>query len=167
MSNERDQPATPDPHDHVATFTYDPCGRPPSSQPGASNTIDYRCGWTGQLPAAQPRKPAASATAPCTPCRRHCFEFRLCGSERQQQSLALDGCRGAAPIAAIERLRAFLTGAGPSAAAASAIGGIEVYLEAGPGGVVCTAQLSDFKAGDLVVVQVDVAVYTLGVPGQS
>jgi hypothetical protein len=46
-----------------------------------------------------------------------------------------------------------------SAAAASAIGGIEVQTALQPGRLLCTAQVSDFAPGDLVVVRVDSALY--------
>ena len=57
---------------------------------------------------------------------------------------------------------AFLIGGGPSAAARTAIGGVEVQSRYDGGGVVCTAQLSEFDPTDLVVVQVELAVYAAG-----
>jgi hypothetical protein len=61
-------------------------------------------------------------------------------------------------VVAMERARAYVTRQG-EAAAPSAIGGVEVHAELGPSGIVCTAQVSDFGAGDLVVVQVEVGLY--------
>jgi hypothetical protein len=42
------------------------------------------------------------------------------------------------------------------------IGGLEVHAELRDGNLVCAAALSDFGPGDLVVVQVEVAVYKTG-----
>ncbi len=57
---------------------------------------------------------------------------------------------------------AFLTGDGAAGAPASQIGGVEVHAGATAAGVICAAQLSDFRPGDLVVVQVDLAVHAVG-----
>jgi hypothetical protein len=62
-------------------------------------------------------------------------------------------------VVAIERLRAYLTRGGEPAAAASAIGGIEAHAKLEPRGLVCTVQVSDLAADELVVVEVEVALY--------
>ncbi len=91
---------------------------------------------------------------------RHCFAFRLCGTETQEQTLALTHFGRSSLIVAIERVRVYLSGA--AAAPVGAIGGVEVHAVLDGRRVVCTAQLSDLPAGDLVVVEVDVAVYVVG-----
>jgi hypothetical protein len=105
-------------------------------------------------------EPSAAARQAGRAVSEHTFEFRLSGSERQEQSWP----RGvaAAPIVAIQRVRAYLTRHGEPAEATSAIGGVEVHAELRGANMVCTAQLSDFGPGDLVVVQVEVAVFEAG-----
>jgi hypothetical protein len=90
----------------------------------------------------------------------HTFEFRLIGTEAQEQTLALGGKAGRA-VVAIAAVRANLTRAGDAAAEVSPIGGIDVRAELRDGQAVCRAGLSEFAATDLIVVQVDVAVYLL------
>jgi hypothetical protein len=93
------------------------------------------------------------------PILTHTFEFRLSSSEGAEESLPLPPY-GPAPsgFVGITSVRTFLTRHG-EAAATSAIGGLEVHAELRQGGIWCTAQLSDFGAGDLVVVQVEVALF--------
>jgi hypothetical protein len=62
-------------------------------------------------------------------------------------------------VVAIERLRAYLSRSGEPAAAAGAIGGIDAHAELDPRGLVCTVQVSDLVADELVVVEVNVALY--------
>jgi hypothetical protein len=109
---------------------------------------------------SQPEYRGEGSKAPQKPIFTHTFEFRLCGSERAEQVVPLPGTRscGAGRIVAIERVRTYLTRQG-EAAAPSAIGGVEAHAELRPSGIVCTAQVSDFGAGDLVVVQVEVGLY--------
>ncbi len=70
----------------------------------------------------------------------------------------------AACFLATTAVRAYLTRTADPAAASSAIGGVEVVAELGAGGIVCRAGLSDFGPGDLVVVQVDVALFDRATP---
>src|SRR5438445_6862790 len=103
MSNERDRSTIPDPYGSVAAFTYDACGR--------LTSVEDRAGCTrwlaGTTDGPVPPRAAGSVGTPCTAasCLRHCFEFRLCGSERQEQTLALADFGSAVLIAAIERVR--------------------------------------------------------------
>jgi hypothetical protein len=79
----------------------------------------------------------------------------------QEQVVPPSGSKSwaAGGVLAIERVRAYLTRQGEAGAATSAIGGVEVHAELREGGIVCTVQLGDFGEGDLVVVQVEVALY--------
>ena len=89
----------------------------------------------------------------------HTFEFRLSGSETEEQAAPISSLAWPSDfIVAIERVRTYVTRQG-EAAAASAIGGVEVHAELRPGGIFATAQLSDFGTGDLIVVQVEVGLY--------
>jgi hypothetical protein len=92
------------------------------------------------------------------------LEFRLCGSEGQTQTIPVPVSGSGSVIVAIDPVRAFLSGGGPAAAARTAIGGVEARAQYDAGQVVCTAQLSEFDPGDLVVVQVELAVYAVGMP---
>ena len=96
---------------------------------------------------------------PALPLARRTFEFRLCGSETQEQSVPAPGPEDGSVVVAVNNVRAYLTGSSDAGASRSAIGGVEVWAERREGAVVCCARLSDFAAGDLVVVQADVAVY--------
>jgi hypothetical protein len=129
---------------------------------GMGRTSTFDCGPTKQEN-GQPQ-PAAhvTPTAGATPLVRRCCEFRLGGSQEQTQTVALDPAPAGKVIVAIERLRAYLAGDGTAGAPASPIGGIEVHAHWCAGQVACTARLSDFRTDDLVVVQVDLAVYAAG-----
>ncbi len=162
MSSERDQSMQPVPPDSVMTCTYDSTGRVTSVQDGPGRTWHYPYTGPGVLSAPPTARPDAAPAAAGTSCQRHAFEFRLAGSETQQQTQALEGLGAGARIVAIERVRAFFTGDGAAGAPASEIGGVEVHAELTAAGVVCTAQLSDFRPGDLLVVQVDLAVHSVG-----
>jgi hypothetical protein len=81
------------------------------------------------------------------------------GAETHVQAVPLDG--GGARVAATA-VDAYLTGATGDSAPASAIGGVDVRAELRDGQVVCTAGLSGFGAGDLVVLRVDVAIFRVG-----
>ena len=72
------------------------------------------------------------------------------------------GLRPAALIIAMHGVRAYLTRTGEPAAAGSAIGGVEVGAELRAGGIVCRVSVSDFGPDDLVVVQVEVALFERG-----
>ena len=89
------------------------------------------------------------------------FEFRLSGSETQEQALPVPGPADRSVVVAVNNVRAYLTGSGETGVPQNTIGGIEVWAECGQGAVVCRARLSDFAAGDLVVVRADVAVYRM------
>jgi hypothetical protein len=165
MNDEHHGGAIPDPHGGVATFTYDACGPVPRG-PVRTNYTTWHSGTGttgGLVPSltAGPNGPPGAAA----PCLRHCCEFRLCGTESKEQTIALDGIGSTGLIAAIERVRAFFTREGASGAPASAIGGVEVHAELRGGALVCAVQLSDFTSQDLVVVQVDLAVYRIGGTG--
>jgi hypothetical protein len=164
MSSEPVRRFEGEPGEAVTTFSYDsrgpitflhPASEPPAHEPTYVTS-------TTSVPARPVRERPG---APATPPLRHCFEFRLCGSESQEQGIALAGMAGAPWIAAIERVRVFLTGQGAAGAPASAIGGVEVHAELRAGRLVCVVELSDFTPQDLVVVQVDLAAYSIdGVP---
>jgi len=151
-----------DPDGAVKTFCYDASAHCLGSVDQAHRTAFV---WDARpidpAEAEQHRAAAAhGAAARRKPIMTHTFELRLCGSEVQEQSVPMSGpqARPSDFIVAIERVRAYLTRQG-EAIATSAIGGVEVHAELRPSGMFCTAQLSDFGAGDLVVVQVDVALY--------
>ena len=143
--------------DRVTTFVYD------SSARGAQGTdhaaIDYigADGFTVAYGDAGAAVPASDAPVVPRPALRHTFEFRLSGSETQEQCWPGDG--PSTGRVAIERMRAYLTRAGEPVAVPGAIAGLEVHAERREPGIVCIAQLSDFAAGDLVVVQVELAVF--------
>ena len=101
----------------------------------------------------------AAAKKQRQPILTRAFEFRLNGSETQEQWLALPegSFQPADSVVTIRSVRASLTRDGK--ASASAINGVEVDAELRPTGIFCTAKLSDFGDGDLVVVRVEVALY--------
>jgi hypothetical protein len=158
MSNEGEGASHTNPVGKVTTFIYD--GRGSLQMQGEQPvTVCYAAGHC--IDPDKPQPAAEPATRP-EPLLRHAFGFRLCGSETREEALPWAGHPPGSCILAIERLRAYVTRDGQSAAPASDIGGVEVHAELQPGRIVCTAQLSDFAAGDLVVVHVDVAVFALG-----
>jgi hypothetical protein len=122
----------------VTTFTYD--GR----KPGATD-----------LPPHGVPGPTASLVLVLS----RSLEFRLCCSEEQQQSVAHGLPSIHVSIATANNLRVYLTQRGDPGAAKASIGGVELWTELRPNELVCVARLSDFTEGDLVVVQVDVAIY--------
>jgi YD repeat-containing protein len=150
-----------DPSGNITTWVYDATGNCLGSldqAPGttfqwdgtASNAAEAeRCPTVAPQGAARRRKPIAT----------HTFEFRLSGSESAEQAAPIAGPLAwpSDSIVAIERVRAYLTRQGE--AATSAIGGVEVHAELRQDGIFCTAQVSDFGAGDLVVVQVEIGLY--------
>jgi hypothetical protein len=89
------------------------------------------------------------------------FEFRLCGSEMQEQSVPAPGPADGTVVVAVNNIRTYLTGSGDAGVSRSAIGAVEVWAERREGAIVCCARLSDFGVGDLVVVQADVVVYRI------
>jgi hypothetical protein len=86
------------------------------------------------------------------------FEFRLAGSETQEQSVPVVGPADGSVVVAVNKVRAYLSSGGDAPAARGAISGFEVWVARREGAVVCCARLSDFAPADLVVVQADVAV---------
>ena len=157
MSNERDSAGNPDPYSATTTCVYDGDGRLRSVQDAAARTVCYRY----ESDRSAPRTPADDSPAPPAgnPPERRSLEFRLCGTEAQQQAFPVEAPAGAALLVAIERVQAFLSGDGPAGATARGIGGIDVHAEIAGGTITCTAQVSDFQPADLVVVRVDLAVY--------
>jgi hypothetical protein len=145
---------------HVATTTYvydgsgsysaERAGMPPGGSDGA--------GMGSGAANAEPGEPRSPGT-PARPPLHRALEFRLTGSEAR--SMPLGPGAPADLILAVERVRVDVTRAG-AAAADGALGGVEIQAELREGVPVCTAQVSDFAAGDLVVVQVDVALYERG-----
>ncbi len=106
-----------------------------------------------------------SARTPAEPRLTHTFEFRLTGAETQEQCVPLAAAlEPAACCLATTAVRAYLTRTADPAAASSLIGGVEVAAELHAGSIVCRAGLSDFGPGDLVVVQVDVALFDRATP---
>ena len=161
MSSEPSNDANRRPHHGVTTFTYDDQGRLRSVRDEMPTS---RYDWpSGKLVVPEPSAgdPPPALTPP-QPVLRHTFEFRLTGSETQEQCLPLaSGLRPAELLLATQAVRAYLTRTGEQAAT-SAIGGVEVGAELRAGGIVCRASLSDFGPGDLVVVQVEVALFKRG-----
>ncbi len=161
MSSDPNNDSITDPMGSVTTHVYDAQGQflynlgddlPPVA------TYDY-CGVPAEsavpihaesLPARTPGQPLLTRT----------FEFRLAGTETQEQCVPLaSGLGPAGLLLTTTAVRAYLTRTADPVAAISAIGGVEVAAELGAGGIVCRASLSDFGSGDLVVVQVDVGLF--------
>jgi hypothetical protein len=155
MNNEGALSANTDGFGRVTTFCYD----------ATANCVHVDEKASGPVLAADGRtiKPASppAAAVPRKPILTHTFEFRLSGSETQEQVVPLSGSKSwaAGGVLAIQRVRTYLTRQGVAAAATSAIGGVEVHAELCEGCIFCTVELGDFGAGDLIVVQVDVALY--------
>ncbi len=85
-----------------------------------------RCVEGPNLMADEPRP----ALTPAQPRVTHTFEFRLVGSETQEQCVPLaSGLSPAELRLATQGVRAYLTRTGEPAAASSAIGGLEVAAE--------------------------------------
>jgi YD repeat-containing protein len=124
---------------HVTTYVYD----------GSGN-------YVGEKPVDYPPPPPAPYGV--TPHLTHTFEFRLSSSEAQELREPYERGGGRA-ILGITGVRAFLTRQGETTGPLSAIGGLEVNAEIDRKRVTCRAALSDFGSADLVVVQVDVAIY--------
>jgi hypothetical protein len=101
-----------------------------------------------------------SADAPA-PVFSRTFEFRLCGTEAQEQLEPCPVCRPADFIVATSRVTVDVTRTHDPTAASNAIGGVEARAALRSGAIVCTASLSDFGPGDLVVVRVEVALFRL------
>jgi hypothetical protein len=93
------------------------------------------------------------------PVHDHTHEFRLSGSRRAQAFISLPFDVPDDIVVAITGVRVSVARPSDSALASSPIGGVEVKAELHDENIVCSAEVSDFAKGDLVVVQVDVAVY--------
>jgi hypothetical protein len=86
MSSERRRRFPPDPFCATTTFVYDARGKHRGSQ-RRTETFCYEANGRhvdGPTP-GQPGTPPPPA-APAAPLLRHSFEFRLCGSEIQEQA---------------------------------------------------------------------------------
>ena len=165
MSDANDPRMPPtEPLGSVSTRVYDARGRLVSVSDHAP-TISFQYDIVGRrvdtTDAARPEAPQASKlpAAPAGPLLTRAFEFRLTGCETQEQSFALSLGDQADCILAIQRVTAYLTRSGEQAAASSAIGGVEAHAELRQDAIVCTASLSDFGPGDLLVVRVEVGLY--------
>ncbi len=164
MSTEPERPCDSDPIDPRSSFVCDGEGTTTrwTADPDGVRTFDYDAGGD----AASTRKPSPlPIRAPdgrAQPVHLQTFEFRLTASEAQEQCVAVGALRSGHYIAATRCVRAYLTRTGDPSAASSLIGGVEVHAELRGGNLVCSAALSDFGPGDLVVVQVKVALYERG-----
>jgi hypothetical protein len=124
----------------VTTFVYDGIGICVGKKP-----VDF--------------PPPPPAPYGVTPHLTHTFEFRLSSSEAQELREPYERVPGTRTVLGITGVRAFLTRQGETTGPLSAIGGLEVNAEIDRQRVTCRAALSDFGSADLVVVQVDVAIY--------
>jgi YD repeat-containing protein len=167
MSQEREDPREDKKPAHRVT-KYDAFGRPLSitDDPyGQTVTYVYDAyghavgGKSEDLTPAPPAAPAAPARFGATAHLTQTFEFRLSGSEVQEQREPFGRYPGAMAVLGITGVRAYLTRQGETTGPLSAIGGLEVSAELDRKGFTCRAGVGDFGPADLVVVQVDVAVY--------
>ncbi len=157
MSSDPSNDFITDPLGTVTTFTYD-AQRGMTCVGRETSTIYHDAtGASVEGPRAVHAEPPPART-PGQARLTRTFEFRLTGTETQEQCVPVAAAlRPAACFLTTQAVRAYLTRSADPAAATSAIGGVEVAAELGAGGIVCRASLSDFGPGDLVVVQVDVA----------
>jgi hypothetical protein len=111
--------------------------------------------------ASRPAPPGAPAAHPAETAAvlRHTFEFRLAGAEAQEQTCAVPEPWPGAVVAAAEAVRVFVTPGAARAGPAGPIGGIEVCTALRGGRLICSASLTDLATDDVVVIQVDVAVF--------
>ncbi len=164
MSSDPSNNSIRDPLGTVTTYTYD-------AESGMTcvgrETSTFYYDATG-APVEGPRPVHAEpppARTPGQPRLTRTFELRLTGTETQEQCVPRAAARGpAACFLTTTAVRVYLTRTADPAAGSSAIGGVEVAAELGAAGIVCRASLSDFGPGDLVVVQVDVALYERATP---
>ncbi len=162
MSSEASNDSNQRPLGSVMTFTYDAQGGMTSGSRETSTF--YHDGSPAAVEGPRPVRGALPRTSASTqPRLTHTFEFRLTGAETQEQCVPLAAALGpAACFLGTTAVRAYLTRTADPAAASSAIGGVEVAAELHAGSIVCRASLSDFGPGDLVVVQVEVALFERG-----
>jgi hypothetical protein len=162
MSSESRRREVRDPFSSITTHVYDARGNCLGAEGAAMKfTYDLPGRSTDGAKAGAGPGDAPPAPTPREPLLRWSFEFRLTGSERQERSERLYQATADNFVLVTECVRAYLT-RGPDAAAAGAIGGVEVRAELRDPGIVCTARLSDLGPGDLVVVRVDLALYERG-----
>jgi hypothetical protein len=100
-----------------------------------------------------------AARKPVRPWFSDTIEMRLSGAETQERLVPVEWAEAGRDVLALTRVRAFLTRQGEPAGRSSAIGGIAVRADLQEHGILCIAESSDLGRGDLIVVQVDVAVY--------
>jgi hypothetical protein len=155
MNGDDSLKASNDPFGGVFTYAYDCLGTPVTTE---NRTIDNTDGGDVSIVPAEhtTRLSGIGMTEAARPGARHTFEFRLAGSETQEQAWPGGGPRTGS--VAIQRVRAYLSRLGAAPADPSAIAGLEVHAERRAAGIVCTAQLSDFGTEEIVVVQVDAEV---------
>jgi hypothetical protein len=110
---------------------------------------DHASGEVRQKAARKPVQPWFSDT----------IEMRLSGAETQERLVPVERAEPGRDVLAITGVRAFLTRHGEPAGRSSAIGGIAVRADLQEHGILCIVESSDFGPGDLIVVQMDVAVY--------
>ncbi len=164
MNSDPSNDSIRDPLGSVTTFTYDAEGGMTCVGRETSTFFYDATGAPVEGPRAVHAEPLPART-PGQARLTRTFEFRLTGTETQEQCVPLAAARGpAACFLTTTAVRAYLTRTADPAAASSAIGGVEVAAELGAGGIVCRASLSDFGPGDLVVVQVDVALFDRATP---
>ena len=97
-----------------------------------------------------------------TPVFSNTQEFRLAGSGRSAAIVDLPFEVPDEIVVAITGVRASLARPNEPGMTSSAIGGVDVRAELRGDGILLSAQLSDFAGADLVVVQMDLAVYACG-----
>jgi hypothetical protein len=102
------------------------------------------------------RRPARNQSVPLV---LRTFELRLRDAEEQQEIWDLSADLPTRIVVAANKVKAYVTRSGESDLAVSEIGGIEVAVELVDDSLCCTVGLSDFRKGELVVVQVDVAIH--------
>src|SRR5258708_4902431 len=76
---------------------------------------------------------------PALPLARRTFEFRLCGSETQEQSVPAPGPEDGSVVVAVNNVRAYLTGSGDAGASRRAIRGLGVLAARLHRPVACSA----------------------------
>jgi hypothetical protein len=156
MSDKHDQPSGDKKPERPVTH-YDAYGRTHDPY-GESVTYVYdSCGHVVDVKSEEP--PAPPARFGATPHLTHTFEFRLSGSEVQEQREPFERYPGSMAVLGITGVRAYLTRQGETTGPLSAIGGLEVSAELDRKSFTCRVGIGDFGPADLVVVQVDVAVY--------
>jgi hypothetical protein len=160
------------------TFRYDSQGRRITCQDLASNLVThvYDAGggriavitpygatphYEGAGPPETPKGSAPSRPEAAVPVFRRAFEFRLAGSETQDQSAPLPRLAGGAFVIATNNVRVYLSRRDGATEPAEAIGGVEVTAALRDDALVVSACLSDLGSQEIVVIQLDVDVYAV------